>query len=186
MATYSLGDRQVTFESDDWFIADSASVIGAVSIGEQASIWFSAVVRGDNDTITIGAGTNIQDGSVLHVDPGFPLVIGKHVTVGHKAMLHGCKVGDGSLIGIKSVVLNGAVIGAASIVAANSLVPEGKIFPDGVLLLGTPARVVRHLGEDEKESLLRNAESYIARARLFREQLRAQRLEAVRRLKSHP
>ena len=181
MAVFSLGDRRVTFHSDDWYIAESASIIGAVSIGHQASIWFNAVIRGDNDSITIGEGTNIQDGSVLHADAGIPLALGRHVTVGHNAMLHGCTVGNGTLIGINSVLLNHSVIGSGSIVGANTLVPEGKTFPDGVLVLGTPGKVVRELSDDERNELLRVAEGYVQRAKLFREQLKPQPIVSVPR-----
>ncbi|MBI2960149.1 MAG: gamma carbonic anhydrase family protein [Betaproteobacteria bacterium] len=174
MAVFSLGERRVAFRGDEWYIADNASVVGEVSVGHQASIWFNAVVRGDSETITIGDRCNIQDGSVLHADPGFPLSLGSNVSVGHQAMLHGCRVGEGSLVGINSVLLNGCAIGAGSIVAANSLVPEGKAFPDGVLLLGTPAKIVRELTGAEKADLLRMAEEYVQRARRYREQLQLQ------------
>ena len=167
MAIYSLGERRVAFGSNEWFIADSASVIGTVSIGHQASVWFNVVIRGDSETIAIGEGSNIQDGSVLHADPGIPLLLGSKVTVGHKAMLHGCRVGDGTLIGINSVLLNGS----GSIVGANTLIAEGKTFPGGVLVLGSPGKLIREVTQEEKDKLLRIAETYVQRARQFREQL---------------
>lgn len=179
MAVFSLGDRRVTFHSEDWYIADSASVIGAVAIGHQTNIWFNVVIRGDNDTITLGDGSNIQDGAVLHADAGIPLALGRNVTVGHNAMLHGCSIGDGTLIGINSVLLNRSVIGAGSIVGANTLIPEGKIFPDGVLVLGSPGKVVRELSDEEKIEVLRIAEDYVQRAKLFREELKPQPIASI-------
>lgn len=135
------------------------------------SIWFNTVLRGDNDPITIGSGSNIQDGSVLHTDNGVPLTIGRHVTVGHQVMLHGCTIGDESLIGIGAVVLNGAVIGRHCLVGAGALVTEGKTFPDGSLIIGSPARVVRQLTPEQIEALRRSAQHYIENARRYREQL---------------
>lgn len=176
MAFYALGERRVALHGDDGFAAENATVIGSVTIGSQASIWFNVVVRGDSELITIGERSNVQDGSVLHADPGFPLVIGRNVSVGHKAMLHGCTVGDGSLVGINSVVLNGASIGQSTLIGANSLIPEGKTIPDGVLVLGSPGKVVRELSRAEKDSLLKIAEGYVARARVFRERLKREPL----------
>ena len=176
MAFYALGERRVALHGDDWFVAENATVVGSVAIGGQASIWFNVVVRGDSELITIGERSNVQDGSVLHADPGFPLVLGRNVSVGHKAMLHGCTVGDGSLVGINSVVLNGASIGRSALIGANALVPEGKSIPDGVLVLGSPGKVVRELSQAEKDSLLEIAEGYVRRARLFREQLQREPL----------
>src|ERR1700758_3192132 len=144
MNIYGLGDKkpQLPLPGEYW-IAPNAVVLGDVILKKNASVWFGAVVRGDNDPITIGEGTNVQDGSVLHTDAGIPLTLGAKVTVGHQAMLHGCTAGEGSLIGIKALVMNRAVIGARSIVGAGAVVTEGKTFPDGVLLLGAPARVAR-------------------------------------------
>lgn len=147
-----------------FWIAPNASVVGKVRLREQVSIWFGAVLRGDNEWIEVGERSNVQDHAVLHTDMGFPLRLGRQVTVGHRAMLHGCTVGDGSLIGIGSVVLNGAVIGRSSLVGANALVTEGKTFPDGALILGSPARVVRMLSDEQIEGLRRSAELYIAQA----------------------
>ena len=166
MAVYSLDGVAPEVAEDAW-IAPDAQVIGHVRLGQGASVWFGAVVRGDNELIAIGARSNIQDGSVLHSDPGSPLTLGEGVTVGHKVVLHGCTVGDNSLIGIGAIVLNRAVIGRDSIVGAGALVPEGKVFPDGVLLLGSPARVVRELTPEQIEGLRRSAEHYVGNARRF-------------------
>ena len=167
MAIYSLGDRKPVLGPDAW-VAPNATVIGYVRLGDNASIWWNAVVRGDNDTITIGAGSNIQDGSVLHVDAGVPLTVGANVTVGHQVMLHGCTIGDESLIGIKSVILNRAVIGRHCIIGANSLIPEGKVIPERSLVMGSPGKVVRQLSDDEVARLLMAAEGYVENARRYR------------------
>ena len=174
MAVYSLGDRKVVFHGEEWFIAHNAAVIGTVILHNQASVWFNAVVRGDSDIITIGERTNIQDAAVLHADLGIPLTLGKNVSVGHQAMLHGCTVGDGSLVGIGAIVMNHAVIGSRCIIAAGALIPEGKTYPDGVLVVGSPGKVVRELKPDEKEGLLENADIYVRRSKLYREKLRPQ------------
>ena len=172
MAVYSLGERKVVFQGEEWFIAENATVIGTVVLHNQASVWFNSVVRGDNDIITIGEHTNIQDAAVLHVDPGIPLTLGKNVSVGHQAMLHGCTIGDGSLVGIGAIIMNHAVIGSGCLIAAGAIIPEGKTFPDGVLILGSPGKVVRELEPEEKEDLLKNADGYVRRAKLYREKLR--------------
>ncbi|HEX9193142.1 MAG TPA: gamma carbonic anhydrase family protein [Burkholderiales bacterium] len=174
MAVFSLGERKVAFHGDEWFIAHNATVIGTVILRNQASVWFNAVVRGDNDTITIGERTNIQDAAVLHVDPGIPLTLGRDVSVGHKAMLHGCTIGDGTLVGIGAIIMNHAVIGSGCLIAAGALVPEGKTYPDGVLVVGSPGKVVRELKAEEKEEVLKNAEIYVRRAMLYREKLKPQ------------
>ena len=174
MPVFSLEERRVEFRGDHHYVAYNATLAGAIILENETSIWFGVVIRADNDRVTIGEATNIQDGSVLHCDPGFPLSIGKRVTIGHKAMLHGCTIGDGALVGINSVILNGAKIGAGALIGANSLVPEGKEIPPGVLALGSPAKVVRELKPEEKEEILRIAGSYVARSRLFREQLKEQ------------
>ncbi len=168
---YALGDR-IPQVAEDAYVAPGARVIGDVHIGAQASIWFGAVLRGDIERLTIGPGTNIQDNSVLHSDAGIPLVLGTHITVGHGVTLHGCQVGDGSLIGIGAIVMNGARIGARSIVGAGALVTEGKQFRDGVLILGTPARVARELSAAELDMLTRGAQHYIERGQLYRQTLR--------------
>ena len=168
---FALGDRVPVLDGDGHYIADSAAVIGNVRIGPQVSVWFGSVLRGDNDKITIGARSNIQDGCVLHVDPGLPLVIGEGVTVGHQVMLHGCTIGDDSLIGIGSTVLNGAEIGANCVVGAHSLITENKVYPPGSLILGAPAKVVRELNEDEITGIKRSAASYVDNAARYRAEL---------------
>ena len=142
---YSLGERTLDVQGEDYFVADNATVIGSVVLENNASIWFNAVLRGDNDVISIGENANIQDGSVLHTDTGFPLRVGKNVTVGHMVMLHGCEIGEGSLIGINSVILNGAKIGKHCLIGANSLIAEGKEIPDGSMVMGSPGKIVRQL-----------------------------------------
>src|SRR6266705_3108483 len=174
MAIYSLGERKVAFRGEEWFIADNATVIGTVILHDQASVWFNAVVRGDNDIITIGERTNIQDAAVLHADPGVPLTLGKNVSVGHQAMLHGCTIGDGTLVGIGAIIMNHAVIGSGCLIGAGALIPEGKTFPDGVLVLGSPGKIVRELKPEEKAGLLENADIYVRRSKLYREKLKAQ------------
>ena len=172
MALYTLGERKIVIHGDECFIAANATVIGSVILGRQASVWFEAVVRGDSDIIAIGERTNIQDAAVLHADPGFPLTLGNNVSVGHQAMLHGCTVGDGSLIGIGAIVMNGSVVGRGSLIGAGTLIPEGKTYPDGVLVVGTPGKVVRELRPEEKEGLLENADIYVRRSKLYREKLK--------------
>ncbi len=138
---YSLGDKHVRLRGEGHFIAPNAAVIGDVTLGENSSVWFSCVLRGDAERIEVGAGSNIQDGAVLHADPGYPMVVGRNVTVGHNAMLHGCTIGDGSLVGINAVVLNGARVGKGCLIGANALVTEGTEVPDGSLVLGSPGKV---------------------------------------------
>ena len=167
----SLGDRKPVFEGKDHYVADSASVIGTVCLKHASSVWFQAVLRGDNDWITIGERSNVQDGSVLHTDPGLPLSIGDGVTVGHKVMLHGCTIGDNCLIGIGSVILNGAVIGNNCVVGAKSLITENKTFPDNSLILGAPARVARTLNDDELAMIGRSADAYVRNAKRYRDEL---------------
>ena len=176
MAVYSLGERRVQVQGADWYIADNATVIGSVLIADKASIWFNVVIRGDNDLITIGEGSNVQDNSMLHTDAGIELTLGRSVSVGHMVMLHGCSIGDGSLIGINSVILNHAVIGKHSLIGAGSLIAEGKTVPDGVLALGSPAKVVRDLSQAEIDNLQNIANGYMRRAKLFRQQLQPQQL----------
>ena len=167
MAVYQLDDRIPQIDPSAW-VAESAQVMGAVTLGANASVWFEATVRGDTEHIHIGAGTNIQDGSVLHADYGRPLTIGQNVTVGHMVMLHGCTIGDESLIGIGAVVLNGAKIGKNCLVGAGSLVTEGKEFPDGSMIMGTPAKVVRQLSTEQIEGLRQSAKHYIDNAHRFK------------------
>ncbi|MBT8082044.1 MAG: gamma carbonic anhydrase family protein [Gammaproteobacteria bacterium] len=161
---YTLGDRAPVFEGAGHFVADNATIIGSVRLGDKASVWFNVILRGDNDWLVVGARSNIQDGSVLHTDPGLELAVGAGVTVGHKAMLHGCAIGDNSLIGIGSTVLNGARIGRDCIVGAHALVTEGKEFPDGSLILGAPAKVVRQLEDEEIAQIGASADHYVDNA----------------------
>jgi carbonic anhydrase/acetyltransferase-like protein (isoleucine patch superfamily) len=170
---YDLGDRTPVFEGDGHFIADNATIIGSVRLGASASVWFNCVLRGDNDWLVVGERSNIQDGSVLHTDPGLELVVGSGVTVGHKVMLHGCTIGDNSLVGIGSTVLNGAKIGNNCIVGAHALVTEDKTFADGSLILGAPARVVRELDAGEIEMIRKSADIYVENAARFSSDLLA-------------
>lgn len=167
---YKLGDRAVITHGRH-YLAPTAVLIGSVELGVDTSVWFNAVIRGDNDTITIGDGTNIQDGSVLHVDEGYPMVLGRNVTIGHKVMLHGCTVGDGSLIGMNAVILNGAKIGKNCLVGANALVTEGTEIPDGSLVLGSPGKVVKALGPGAITKMQRAAKHYQDKITQYSEQL---------------
>jgi carbonic anhydrase/acetyltransferase-like protein (isoleucine patch superfamily) len=171
MAVYALDGVEPQIAESAW-VADSAQVMGEVHMGADASVWFGTVVRGDTSSITIGEGTNVQDASVLHADLGMPLVIGRHVTVGHQVMLHGCTIGDESLIGIGAIVLNGAKIGKNCLVGAGALVTEGKEFPDGSMIIGSPARVVKQLTTEQMQGLRQSAQHYIDNARRFRAGLR--------------
>ncbi|MGQ3002389.1 MAG: gamma carbonic anhydrase family protein [Hydrogenophaga sp.] len=171
MAIYEL-DGVAPRMADSAWVADSAQVMGNVVLGENSSVWFGAVLRGDTETITLGEGSNIQDGSVMHADVGFPLSVGKHVTVGHQVMLHGCTIGDESLIGIGATVLNGAKIGRNCLVGAGSLVTEGKEFPDGSMIIGSPAKVVKSLTPEQIEGLRRSAGHYIENAARYRQGLK--------------
>ena len=170
---YSLGDRRVQTQGDV-HVVGNAVVVGSVILGHGASVWFNAVVRGDNDVITIGDGTNVQDAAVLHVDEGVPLTLGANVSVGHHATLHGCTVEDGALIGIGAVVLNHAVIGRGSLVGAGALVPERKVIPERSLVVGSPARVVRTLTEEDAAGIERIARHYVEKAHRYRKELRVQ------------
>ena len=167
MAVYQLGDIVPRIADSAW-VADNARVIGQVELGEDASVWFGVVVRGDTERIAIGRGSNLQDNSVVHADVGFPVLVGENVTVGHQAMLHGCTIGDHSLIGIQAVVLNGAKIGSHCLVGAGALVTEGQSFPDGSLILGTPARVVRQLSPEQMLGLEKSAAHYVDNARRYK------------------
>ena len=170
MAIYELDGIAPRLAESAW-VADSAQVMGNVELAEDASVWFGTVIRGDTEIIRIGRRSNIQDASVLHADIGKPLTVGEDVTVGHKVMLHGCTIGDGSLIGIGAVVLNGANIGKGCIVGAGSLVTEGKEFPDGSMIMGSPAKVVRALQPEQVEGLRLAAQGYVGNARRFRDGL---------------
>jgi carbonic anhydrase/acetyltransferase-like protein (isoleucine patch superfamily) len=169
MTAYRLGDREPTLPPEgEYWIAPNAVVAGHVILKKNASVWFGAVLRGDNEPITIGENSNIQDNSVLHTDLGRPLTIGDNVTVGHMVMLHGCTVGDGALIGIGSIVLNGAKIGKNCLVGAGALITEGKEFPDGTMILGAPAKVVRELSPEQAAALGLSAKSYVRNWQRFK------------------
>ena len=167
---YTLGERKP--RSKALFIAPDAAVIGTVELGEESSVWFGAVLRGDNEPIRIGARSNIQDGSVLHTDPSFPTTVGEDVTVGHRVILHGCTVEDGCTIGMGAVLLNGCRVGAHSLVAAGALLPEGREYPPGSLIMGMPARAVRELTAEERLRVAEGAEIYVRNARRFQAHLR--------------
>lgn len=167
---HNLGDAKPDIHEDAW-VAPDARVIGRVRLKAGASVWFQSVLRGDNEWIEIGEGSNVQDGTVMHTDMGYPLTVGDRVTIGHKVMLHGCTIGADTLIGIGSIILNGARIGSNTVVGANSLVTEGKEFPDGVLILGAPAKVVRELSEEEIAMIGHSSEHYVQNARRYREDL---------------
>lgn len=168
---YSVGERHVEFRGD-YYVAPGASVIGSVILGHNANVWFNCVLRGDNDVITIGDNTNVQDASVLHVDPGFPINLGANVSIGHKVMLHGCSVGDNSLIGINAVILNGARIGKNCLIGASALITEGKEIPDGSLVMGSPGRVVRSLTDVEIAHISEIAGRYVEKSAHYRASLR--------------
>ena len=167
---HNLGDAKPDIHDDAW-VAPDARLIGRVRLKAGASVWFQSVLRGDNEWIEIGEGSNVQDGTVMHTDMGYPLTVGDRVTIGHKVMLHGCTIGADTLIGIGSIILNGARIGSNTVVGANSLVTEGKEFPDGVLILGAPAKVVRELSEEEIAMIGHSAEHYVQNARRYRDDL---------------
>ena len=169
MALYDLdGVKPSTPESGNYWVAENATVLGRVILKENASIWFNAVLRGDNDPIEIGENSNIQDGSVLHTDHGVPLTIGKNVTVGHMVMLHGCTMADGTLIGIGSTILNRAKIGKNCIIGAHSLIPEGKEIPDNSLVMGSPGKVVRELDEGAAQMIAASAQVYVDNWKRFK------------------
>ena len=171
MAIYELDGIQPKLADSAW-VAESAEVIGNVTLAADTGVWSGVIIRGDNEPVTVGAATNIQEAAVLHSDQGSPLNIGRDVTVGHKAMLHGCTVGDGSLIGIGAIVLNNARIGRSCLVGAGALVTEGKEFPDGSLIIGSPARAVRALSPEQIEGLRQSARHYVQNAERFRKGLR--------------
>ena len=173
MALYRIGDKTPQVATSA-YIAAEATLIGAVTVGERTSVWAGAVARGDNETISIGADTCIQEGAVLHADPGFALTIGERVTVGHQAMLHGCTIGDGSLIGIGAIVLNGAKIGAGCLIGAGSLIAEGKEIPPRSVVFGSPGKIVREMTDADAERMRRGAAHYVDNARRFRAGLKAQ------------
>jgi carbonic anhydrase/acetyltransferase-like protein (isoleucine patch superfamily) len=171
---YALGDRRVATAGDAFWIAPTAVVIGDVELMRNASVWWGAVLRGDNEPIVIGEDSNVQDGCILHTDPGFPLTIGRGVTVGHMAMLHGCTVGDGSLVGIGAVILNGAHIGRNCLVGSKALIPEGKEIPDDSLVMGAPGKVVRQMNAEQIARMQKGAERYVANWRRYRRDLQSE------------
>src|SRR5690606_16799338 len=171
MAIYQLGEHVPAIASSA-YISDSASIIGRVTLGENSTVWFQTTIRGDHENITIGRNCNLQESAVLHADPGFPLTLADNVSVGHQAMLHGCSIGEGSLIGIQAVILNGARIGKNCLVGAGALITEGKSFPDNTLIIGSPARALRALDENEIANLRRIADSYVERGQQFKTQLK--------------
>ncbi|AKI00577.1 isoleucine patch superfamily enzyme, carbonic anhydrase/acetyltransferase [Hoeflea sp. IMCC20628] len=167
MAIYSLDDKEPVLPEGFYFVAESAQVIGHVILGEGAGIWFGAVLRGDNEPISVGEGSNIQENCVLHTDMGFPLTIGKGCTIGHTAILHGCTIGDNSLVGMGATVLNGATIGKNCLIGAGALITEGKVIPDNSLVVGSPARVIRTLDADAEARLRLSASHYVDNAKRF-------------------
>jgi carbonic anhydrase/acetyltransferase-like protein (isoleucine patch superfamily) len=167
---YRLGEFRVEADPESW-IAPNATLVGKVRLERGASVWFNCVLRGDNELIQIGENSNVQDGSVMHTDMGYPLTLGTGVTIGHKAMLHGCTVGDYSLIGINAVILNGAKIGKYCLIGANTLIPEGKVIPDGSLVMGSPGKVVRELTDQQKKMLEASAAHYVHNAQRYAREL---------------
>jgi carbonic anhydrase/acetyltransferase-like protein (isoleucine patch superfamily) len=170
VAIYKLGDAAPTIH-ESVFVADTATIIGRVTLEENSSVWFGAALRGDNEPIVLGRGSNIQEGAVLHTDPGYPLIIEANVTIGHQAMLHGCTIKEGALIGIQAVVLNGAVIGRNCLVGAGAVVTEGKTFPDNTLILGAPAKAVRELTEADIAQMQAGTRGYAERREFYKAQL---------------
>lgn len=171
MSIYALGESCPKIADDAW-VAPGAQVIGDVALARRASIWFGAVLRGDTETIVVGEGSNIQENCVLHSDPGFPMVVGKGCTIGHKVMLHGCEIGDNTLVGMSATILNGAKIGKNCLIGAGALVTAGKVIPDGSLVMGAPGKVVRELDVAAIETLRISAEHYASNAAMFRKDLR--------------
>ena len=172
MPLFSLGERRPRLLGSHHYVAHDATLVGDITLHDNVNVWFQVVIRAENDRITIGERCNIQDASVLHVDPGYPMTLGNSVSVGHKVMLHGCTIGDGSLIGINSVVMNGARIGRGTLIGANTLIAEGKEIPDGVLVLGSPGKIVRELKQEERDYLLKVASGYVDRSRFYKTNLK--------------
>jgi carbonic anhydrase/acetyltransferase-like protein (isoleucine patch superfamily) len=171
MAIYQLGDDAPQIDPSAW-VADTANLIGKVTLGANATVWYGVTIRGDNERITIGPDSNVQEGTVMHTDMGYPMTLGTGVSIGHMAMLHGCTIGDGALIGIQAVIMNGAKIGKGCLVGAGALVTEGKEFPDNTLILGSPAKAVRTLAEGDVARLREIAAGYVARGKLYRTELK--------------
>ncbi len=171
MAIYQLGDDAPQIDPSAW-VADTANLIGKVTLGANATVWYGVTIRGDNERITIGADSNVQEGTVMHTDMGYPLTIGTGVSIGHQAMLHGCTIGDGALIGIQAVIMNGAKIGKGCLVGAGALVTEGKEFPDNSLIIGSPAKAVRTLAAEDIARLGAIADGYVKRGKLYQTELK--------------
>jgi carbonic anhydrase/acetyltransferase-like protein (isoleucine patch superfamily) len=169
---YSLSDQDIELKGEGHFIADSAQLIGNVILHSNVSVWFNVVIRADNDLISIGENSNVQDGAILHTDPGFKLNVGKGVTIGHKAMLHGCEVGDYTLVGINAVVLNGAKIGKHCLIGANTLIPEGMVIPDGSMVVGSPGKIKKELTDNQKKQLEFSAAHYVHNSKRYQQDLK--------------
>jgi carbonic anhydrase/acetyltransferase-like protein (isoleucine patch superfamily) len=172
MPLFSIGERKPRLVGEHHYIAHDATLVGDITLENNVNVWFQVVIRAENDRVHIGEGCNIQDGSVLHVDPGYPLTLARHVSIGHKVMLHGCSIGEGSLVGINSVVMNGAKIGRGALIGANTLIAEGKEIPDGVLVLGSPGKIIRELNQTDRDDLLKIATGYVERSRFYKENLK--------------
>ena len=172
MPLFAIGERRVALLGEHHFVAPDAALVGDITLHNNVSVWFQVVIRAENDRVTIGEDCNIQDGSVLHVDPGFPMTLAPRVSIGHKVMLHGCTIGEGTLIGINSVILNGARIGRSVLIGANTLIAEGKEIPDGVLVVGSPGKIVRELKPEEKAGLLKISSGYVERSKLYKQSLK--------------
>jgi carbonic anhydrase/acetyltransferase-like protein (isoleucine patch superfamily) len=172
MPLFSIGERRVQLLGEHHYVAHDATLVGDITLHNNVNVWFQVVIRAENDRVTIGEDCNIQDGSVLHVDPGFPMTLAPRVSIGHKVMLHGCTIGEGTLIGINSVILNGAKIGRSVLIGANTLIAEGKEIPDGVLVVGSPGKIVRELRPEEKAGLLKISSGYVERSKLYKKDLK--------------
>ena len=172
MPLFSIGERRVQLLGEHHYVAHDATLVGDITLHNNVNVWFQVVIRAENDRVTIGEDCNIQDGSVLHVDPGFPMTLAPRVSIGHKVMLHGCTIGEGTLIGINSVILNGAKIGRSVLIGANTLIAEGKEIPDGVLVVGSPGKIVRELKPEEKAGLLKISSGYVERSKLYKTSLK--------------
>ena len=171
---YTIGEGNVETPGENYWVAPSATLIGKVILKKDSSVWFNTVLRGDNEPIEVGEGSNVQDGCVLHTDPGFPIRLERNVTVGHMVMLHGCTVGAGSLLGIGSIILNGAKIGPDCLIGAGTLIPEGKEIPKNSVVMGTPGKVIRQVGERERNILESACQHYITRYKRYRDEMRPQ------------
>lgn len=172
MPIYAIGEHHPVLESDDIWVAPSADIMGRVVLKKGVNVWFNATLRGDDNVITVGEDSNIQDGAVIHVDPRFACTIGRNVTIGHQAMVHGCTIGDNTLIGIGAVILDGARIGSNTLIGAGAIIGNNKEIPDGVLVLGAPGKIVRELKDDDKRVLEMSGKAYAAKGRMFREKLK--------------